>query len=111
MNCPHCIIEINPEFQQKYLRADKEGSWFASFMICHNPKCKKIIIELLSGDPLLNVNRQPIGLSKISTRRTVRPITSSRSPVPEEVDLKFANDYNEACLILTLSPKTSAAST
>jgi len=42
-------------------------------------------------------------------RQAIRPFTSSRPPVPSEVETIFASDYNEACLILTLSPKASAA--
>lgn len=36
-------------------------------------------------------------------------IISSRPPVPPEVEVMFASEYNEACFILALSPKASAA--
>jgi len=39
----------------------------------------------------------------------VRPKTISRAPLPPEVPPEFANDYNEACLVLADSPKASAA--
>lgn len=72
---------------------------------CPNPKCGKKIIDLASGQPNHNLS----GLSKIDWRQAIRPFTSSRPSVPSEVETIFASDYNEACLILTLSPKASAA--
>jgi hypothetical protein len=39
----------------------------------------------------------------------VRPKAFSRSPIPNEVPEKYAEDYREACLILADSPKASAA--
>lgn len=39
----------------------------------------------------------------------VRPKAISRAPLPPEVPEKFANDYKEACLVVTDSPKASAA--
>lgn len=105
MKCPHCIVEINPNFEQRYLGSDKENYWSVFHMNCPNPKCGKKIIDLASGQPNHNLS----GLSKIDWRQAIRPFTSSRPPVPSEVETIFASDYNEACLILTLSPKASAA--
>ncbi len=105
MKCPHCLVEINPGFEQRYLGNDKEKSWSVYTMNCPNPNCGKKIIDIASGKPNLSHN----GLEKIEWRQTVRPFASSRPPVPAEVEVKFAADYNEASLILTLSPKASAA--
>lgn len=45
-----------------------------------------------------------------SCRRIVHPKSTSRSPIPVEVDDEMVkSDYIEACLVLTDSPKASAA--
>jgi len=111
MKCPHCIVEVNPDFHEIYLDSDTQGYWSLFVMKCPNPNCKKLIIELALG----NAPRSPfhgpgiIGIIGITNRITVNPLTSSRPPVPKEVDEEFASDYKEACLILTFSPKSSAA--
>lgn len=70
-------------------------------MICPNPDCGKMIIKLRAANLRNTVN--------IISDLTVNPLTSSRPPVPKEVDEKFATDYKEACLVLKFSPKASAA--
>jgi hypothetical protein len=109
MKCPHCIVEVNPGFQEKYLGHDKEGHFSVYIMNCPNPQCGKLIVDLACGQPRLNNLRQATSLTNNTTRMSVRPITSSRPPVPNEVDDKYSLDYNEACLILAFSPKASAA--
>jgi len=98
MKCPHCLVEINDDFKGSLLNTDSEGNWYVASMICPNSDCKKIIIKLICSDEAVIVKEL-----------TVWPITSSRKPVPSSVDTIFANDYKEACLILNLSPKASAA--
>ncbi len=105
MKCPHCIVEINPNFDQIFLGRDSGSYWAVYNMNCPNPKCGKKIIDIASGQEGIN-NRY---LGKIEWRQTVRPFVPNRPPVPQEVEIIFASDYNEACLILTLSPKASAA--
>jgi hypothetical protein len=109
MKCPHCIVEVNPNFQELTLGNDSEGFWSLFIMNCPNSKCGKMIVDLAFGEPRRNNIGQFVALSTITKRHTVRPFSSSRPPVPQEVDAVFATDYNEACLILTLSPKASAA--
>jgi hypothetical protein len=110
MKCPHCLVEINSNFIETFLNGDKDTFWSVFTMNCPNPKCGKKIVELASGDPNRNQHNQISGgLKIIKTRQTVRPFSSCRPPVPSDVDELFAKDYNEACLILSLSPKASAA--
>jgi hypothetical protein len=106
MKCPHCIVEVNPDFTEIYLGNDEDGYWSIFTMYCPSPKCKKLIVYLAAGVGLFpNTGHIRIIKSKIF----VKPITSSHNPVPIEVEENFANDYREACLILTFSPKASAA--
>jgi hypothetical protein len=109
MKCPHCRIEVNENFHENYLGNDSQGHWSLFKMKCPNPKCQKFIIELASGNPREAYRQGIVGIEKIKYRITVNPLTSSRAPVPPEVDEKFASDYKESCLILTFSPKASAA--
>jgi len=111
MKCPHCLVEVNPNFGEVYLGQDKDSYWSLFTMICPNNLCGKMIIDLACGEPRKNAHGLVLGngLANISKRQTLRPFASSRPPVPPEVELVFANDYKEACLILTLSPKASAA--
>ncbi len=110
MKCPHCLVEINPNFSETFLKGDKETYWSIFTMNCPNPNCGKKIIDLASGEP--KRDKYGNGIDKLETvhsRQTVRPFASSRTPVPPEVEELFAKDYKEACLILTFSPKASAA--
>lgn len=110
MKCPHCIVEINPDFGFSYIGQDVQGHWALYTMKCPNPKCNKLIIELAVGtSPINEVHRGYVGIQGITSRILVNPLTSSRPPVPKDVEDKFASDYKEACLILTFSPKASAA--
>jgi len=110
MKCPHCIVEVNPDFRELYLGKDSESSWSVLVMICPNPNCGKMIIDLASGLPNTDHYGKPMNsLFVIRNRHTVKPLSSSRPPVPSEVDEKFAKDYNEASMILNLSSKASAA--
>jgi len=106
MKCPHCTVEVNPDYKEFYLGEDTQAHWALYTMICPNPDCGKMIIKLVAE------NSQGVGnscIEDITYELIVNPLTSSRPPVPKEVDEKFATDYKEACLVLKFSPKASAA--
>jgi len=105
MKCPHCLVEINPDFKDSDLGDDSEGSWTLSYMICPNSKCQKFIIILKLH--ISKGNGKSIYFENLEY--IVWPTTSSRQPVPSSVDPIFSNDYKEACLIMDISPKASAA--
>ena len=109
MKCPHCLVEVNPSFQEIFLNTDSEGAWSVFFMQCPNSICMKYIVDLAKGVVAMNQGFPMNKLGKITNRFTVRPFSSSRPPVPTEVGPQFADDYKEACLIFTFSPKASAA--
>lgn len=109
MKCPHCLVEVNQTFKETFLGTDKDGSWSFFTMVCPNPECKMIIIDLASGEARMSHPGVVSGVGKITKRFSVKPLGSNRPPVPKEVDVRFANDYKEACLTLPFSPKASAA--
>jgi Domain of unknown function (DUF4145) len=109
MKCPHCIVEINPNFTEIYLGNDVEGHYALYTMTCPNINCKRMIIELKQGDEKSNPHRGTYGVQNFTEEILVRPLRANRPPVPIEVDKIFADDYNEACLVLPFSSKASAA--
>lgn len=72
--------------------------WYYRSSIC--PNCHDVTIEVArcydnqrQGEPW----------------RRIYPISASRGPVPPEVPEEIAKDYIEACNVLSISPKASAA--
>ncbi|MDP3453057.1 MAG: DUF4145 domain-containing protein [Bacteroidales bacterium] len=109
MKCPHCTVEINPDFEQFYLGEDVEGHFSIAFMTCPSPSCKKLILELRKGEPSFSISMHLTGVHNVIESSFVRPLRVNRPPVPKEVQELFAEDYNEACLVLPFSTKASAA--
>jgi len=110
MKCPHCITFINESFSINYIGKDSTGLWYTTSMTCPNPNCQKLIISLLnSTDSVIDQFGQLKAQKEERNSIYVKPLTSARPPVSIEVDAKFSNDYNEACLIIGFSPKASAA--
>jgi hypothetical protein len=108
MKCPHCSINFHDNWEKdqfsRDMRAfstdegDANGCWYYRTAIC--PGCNRATItigrESFQGYPLMSP-------------RQVYPIGASRGPVPPEVPSKIAEDYIEACNVLPISPKASAA--
>lgn len=111
MKCPHCLVEVNPNFKEEYLGNDSQGFYSVYYMNCPNPNCKKLIIDFAKGNQGqkgYNTN-SIIRIDEITSRISINPLSSKRPPAPPIVDKIFSEDYKEACLILPFSPKASAA--
>lgn len=104
MKCPHCSVEINPSFKNIHFTTNSGSHWGLLFMECPSSRCKKLIVDIAKGQGYSSGQ-----VTHIDERVTVIPVNSSRPPAPSEVDGIFADDYKEACLVLSLSPKASAA--
>ena len=95
MKCPHCIVEIHVDWSRSNIRRDSMyTNWDVIWAVCPNPACGKFIFDL----------KQPSG-----DQVRVFPSGSNRAPAPKEVPELIAQDYKEACIVLTFSPKASAA--
>lgn len=114
MKCPHCTVEFHDEPKYVWLGRDTEGNWVLKKLVCPNPLCKKDTFFLLQ------VSLPTIGfefgslvqrhlLPDVKSERLIRPKGSSRPSVPKEVPHGFFEDYMESCLVLSDSPKASAA--
>lgn len=116
MKCPHCLENFSDQqtMWSVILGNDVDGGWRFTRRHCPNPDCNHFIFELENGIPLPIPQHQQAGLQNVTlaaVRQTFRvwPKGSGRPPTPLEVPPPIAEDYKEACLILTDSPKASAA--
>lgn len=117
MRCPHCRIEFHDNWEASSFRRHQrlmsarapsrvmqQGvevriDWSWRYRTAECPKCLNEIIEIGRFD------QQEQG----DTWRMVYPVGASRGPVPQEVPLEIADDYTEACNVLAISAKASAA--
>ena len=96
MDCPHCHKSIHSKWRIDTLSPAYQTSsnFYVSSMIC--PACEKQIIKFMDEDD--------------DTKHFyIHPRFPTRTPVPKEVPKPLAEDYEEACAVLTISPKASAA--
>ncbi|MBN8964176.1 MAG: DUF4145 domain-containing protein [Rhizobiales bacterium] len=106
MKCPHCAIHFHDNWYEEDLHRfgrvlfDEEGGHYWRYRSALCPSCDKAVIEIGSWDGE--------GASATAWRQ-VYPIGASRGPTPVEVPKAIAADYIEACNVLPISPKASAA--
>jgi hypothetical protein len=104
MKCPHCAIEIHPEFKVSQLNEGSsigiEGrsitTWQVKHMEC--PSCNKAILQL---EKKIN--------SSIPLKCFIYPRAILRQSAPEVVPQDLKEDFDEAVAVLDGSPKASAA--
>lgn len=107
MKCPHCRVEFHDEPKPTYIGKDSDGDWILIREDC--PACKKIILQLLNGFGVYNKLTEGMNFNNVKKAFFAYPKSSLRPPCPPEVPKIFAEDYTEACLIISDSPKASAA--
>lgn len=107
MKCPHCRVEFHDNPETTLIDVDADGGWILVKRDC--PACKRMILQLLNGPPSYDQFHHFINITKTSKAFLVRPKGISRPPCPSEVPEKFAEDYIEACLVISDSPKASSA--
>lgn len=112
MKCPHCQIEVNTDFIEEFIGEYEKATYYSLFfMKCPNLECQKPIVSLgksKSVDIWQKDGKHHL-IDKNIVYQRIFPIGSNRIPAAPEVEPKFADDYNEACLVLPFSPKASAA--
>ena len=94
MQCPHCSIHFHDNWADYPIyRAQRPfGEWRYATAVC--PKCERVTVKAHIPD---------------QGWRQIYPIGANRGPVPEEVPPDIAADYTEACNVLPISAKASAA--
>lgn len=112
MKCPHCTVAFHDNWVvQLFVRGngglysgvgEDRTVWVYRSAVC--PECKDFTIEL--GQQLL---QGPSKGELTADWRMVYPIGANRGPVPPDVPPEVAEDYIEACNVLPVSAKASAA--
>jgi hypothetical protein len=107
MKCPHCGINFHDNWSRDYMKltgdvrpVDKGQGQFWYFRSAHCPRCEDVTIE---------VARHHDFQHRGEDWRQLYPIGANRGPVPAEVPVTIAQDYIEACNVLPISAKASAA--
>lgn len=107
MKCPHCQTEFHDRVTIGELGMDRDGFWYLESQRC--PACSQIVLQLVAKEAkVLTPTNATLPGSEI-TRYFVRPKAACRPNPPSDVPPHFAQDYIEASLVLSDSPKASAA--
>lgn len=111
--CPYCshhsIID-GDNISSDYLNFDnrnKYGKLHLSFetITCPNSKCKEFTVDAKIQE--LKATHPSYRFGKLLNSWKLKP-QSSAKPLPDYIPQAIKEDYEEACLIQTLSPKASA---
>jgi hypothetical protein len=101
MKCPHCDVGIREEFRKSSIFIHGQTQWTALYQIC--PECDGTIIRLERMFLTLHGNPGRVEFLPAFPRH------ENMRPVPAEVPDPYKQDFSEACAVLSLSPKASAA--
>jgi hypothetical protein len=96
MKCPHCLVSFHEASAESNLGYDQQYHYMLRKTDC--PACGNATLELLlylRGGGFVKSLMWPKGIA--------------RAPLSTDVPEQFSDDYREACLVLTDSPKASAA--
>ncbi|MBA7635851.1 hypothetical protein ES703_43455 [subsurface metagenome] len=113
--CPYCnhnatISDEDYHRDYTYLdiqNAEGRRTVFTEFIVCPNPDCKKFTLKICMHDRVWGGDSR--GWVTIDLIREWRLVPPSNAVVfPDYVPKAITDDYNEACLISNLSPKSSA---
>jgi hypothetical protein len=103
VKCPHCTVDFHDEERLSFIGRDGDGDWVLGERRCS--ACGKLVLYLIRG----SWSGQYHTFEERADSRLIRPKASGRSPLSPDVPKKYAEDYNEACLVLADSAKASAA--
>jgi hypothetical protein len=113
MKCPHCQVQFHDGPISVEINDEEHSLFFEKWRIEHQrcPSCKKLVLYLIQyrTEKFLDDDDEEVECYNDKLKLLVYPKTSTRTPCPHEVPKEFADDYNEACIVLELSPKASAA--
>jgi hypothetical protein len=108
MICPHCGIGVSIEFEE-YGHVNSNDEKLHEIQQGNCPECNGLIVCLNSGhfqNELIHGEMQNVFVSK--QKFLLYPLNSSRL-VEKETPSSYKKDFLEACNVLPISPKASAA--
>lgn len=110
MKCPHCTIHFHDNwicgwfFRQSDTPMKEtyqvEGNLFWAYRSAVCPACKNVTLQFAVTDGRQNA---------VKDWQQIHPIGANRGPVSPDVPSEIAEDYIEACNVLPISAKASAA--
>lgn len=100
MKCPHCDTGIHENFQGFGTFGNSREEWIGLYQVC--PECKKSIVKLFT-------KTDNVGGGYSNAEFIAYPKGAAARPVPPEVPNPYRQDFVEACEVLSISPKASAA--
>lgn len=103
MKCPHCLVEYHHEPTESFVGEDINGGWKLLTDKC--PACKRHVFEFKTR----KWKQEGGGGAWEENQFLVYPKHYTARPISEDVPKDFADDFNEAVLVLPYSPKASAA--
>lgn len=117
--CPYCqrdttIGDHGTSSSTHYFNNGNKDGWLAlitEIVVCPNPACKEYVVLAA----LYSAQRDNYGETSITQESRRKPIQTwhlkpqaASKPMPDYVPEPIREDYEEACLIRSLSPKASA---
>lgn len=112
MKCPHCTVHFHDNWSVDWFFRNRQGGHFLKdnyrdeghYRLAYRsavcPACKEVTIQFAKTDDKQN---------PIDDWSQIHPAGANRGPVPPEVPADIAQDYIEACNVLPISSKASAA--
>ena len=114
--CPHCLTVVRFEPAEERLGSSQVKSitgrivrvWSTEILCSHCPDCGHLIFSVCKV--IFHTHEGlPGGSAEFGEQILLWPLHRSRVPPPQNVPDPIKEDYNEAALVLMLSPKASAA--
>jgi hypothetical protein len=106
LKCPHCDTAINLQVETTttWEAKDYEESHMGYNVSCgHCPQCQEFIVLLNRGSSFTG-----IAIEELKDETVLYPKFPARKIEPEVPD-RYRKDFSEACSVLQVSPKASAA--
>src|SRR4051812_46165732 len=104
MVCPRCHHKIHVEWESHRSRQEDESPELTEVESGLCPNCHAVPVRMRFVWPGGGREGEDLQVGE----NLVWPLSSPR-PLPAEVDPSFASDFSEACKVLPVSPKASAA--
>lgn len=102
MQCPHCGVEAHFQFVIQTLTHGSSRALPYRYRtgFCPSPRCSELVVQYKGASAF--------GDSEEGWLYWI-PSAPTRGPIPTEVPVSIAEDYREACDVLYISSKASAA--